>query len=638
MAGLSRPYPTGGLGYSFRNEGLADFSAQTGVLTGEALSPSALGRAFTDWGRNVVAARQASSTTSDLASVAAGGLCYGMALSAGRFDALVDPVASAPAGRSGAAWARAGSGPGAASRLPVPSPPLYGAGADSTYNREMLSLLAVDWTTQFSREVSATLQRQHYAYSDRTAGVDSMKSQLSSVMLGGVDRYDPSGTLGGPPNSGLAVIVIQTFGAHPAGHAVLAYSAEPRSGGGLSIDVWDNNIPGEQRTFDIDRSGSWTYDGADVDRWAQGQWSMSASGGHPKGYLSVLPLYTPFDLHFFPEHVGGVGSGTYVDVPPGSTVQRAVDAAGAEADIEPVATGVADGDGGAIIDLPSDGGQVTLSGARPSLGVRGADTSMTADATGTTASQELTATTDQQAGAISTTGVSATLSVARHDRVLHAQGASGLTFAPDGSVSASGLAGRTSLTIDFDDSGTTRTATLYASEAPTSGSISFTAEQVAEAQQATSTPPGGPSASTTEVPPPAASSTAARPSVPAASPAVPPALRLAVAARPTRLRAFLRAGLVVRAACSASCDVRLALSVPAASARRAGLVTHGRPVTLARANGEQPAGARKYALRLKPSLVKRLRAVKGLSLRLAVTATSGAAGRASATKVVRIRR
>ncbi len=490
MAGLSRSYPSGGLGYSFPNQ--ADFQVPSGLTAADAFPTGALERAFTDWSRNIVAANQQSATLDQLATAASGGLCYGMALSAGRFDDLSDTIANGPAGRGDALWGGAGTGPTASAKLP--GPPAYDSGRpDPTYNREMISLLSVDWATQYSREISATLQRQHFAYADHTSGIAALKTQLSTVMLNGIDRYDPSGSLSSPATTGLAMIIIQTFkpnGDGSGGHAVLAYSAQPLSGGGLTIDVWDNNFPGASHTFTIEASGDWTYDAVYDDGFAQGTYSMSGSNGHRRGLLSVIPLYVPTNLHYYPEHVGGVGTGSFVDVAPGTSISALTDNSGATPDVEPVASGGATTDAGAIVDFPGDAGQLTIAGDHPSLDVRGADTFMTLKDAAVGAS--LNVSTNQQAGAIAAAGGIPDLTVARDNRVVRSSGAGGLTFAPDGSVSAGDASGQVSLTVSFDHAGTLTTATLYSGPAPASGSLSFTPQQVTAAEAAAAPPPSAP--------------------------------------------------------------------------------------------------------------------------------------------------
>jgi hypothetical protein len=64
-----------------------------------------------------------------------------------------------------------------------------------------------------------------------------------------------------------------------------------------------------------------------------------------------------------------------------------------------------------------------------------------------------------------------------------------LTLAPDGGVAAHRLTGPVSVTVDFDHDGVTKTATLFQGDAPASGQLSFTAQQVDHAEQATLGPP-----------------------------------------------------------------------------------------------------------------------------------------------------
>ena len=168
------------------------------------------------------------------------------------------------------------------------------------------------------------------------------------------------------------------------GHEVLAYSTESIANGGMQIDVWDNNFPLVPYAIDVHPDGTWTYGAPYSGGMFSGSFSLSGAPGHRHGVLAVLPLFSPHDLNFFPSAIGGLGAGSLVDVSPGVSVDSATDADGFAVDVQPVVADAAVGDDGMILDLPSDRGEVTLSGADPALDVRGQDTYMTADASGPT--------------------------------------------------------------------------------------------------------------------------------------------------------------------------------------------------------------------------------------------------------------
>jgi hypothetical protein len=478
LDGLARDWPSAGYGYKFVNEGLGDWLYQTSLSRAAVYNDTTLGSAFSDWGRRSASAR--SQQIDAIARLANGGLCFGMALSAGRFDELVDPLASGPAGRSDPIWAEAGTGPYASVRLRTPGPEIYD-GATDTYNREMISLLAVDWATQLSTQVASSLQRQFLAYADRTSGVRALAAQLASVMRTGHDGYDNSSKLDGAANSGFAMISMFDVNRRE-GHEVLAYSAQSTESGGVAIDVWDNNFPGVPHTITINSDGTWTYDATYQNGFLSDTMSLSGSGGHTQGKIAVLPLYTPTGLSYSPQPAGGLGTGSMVDLPAGTDVTDITDSAGEEPEIQFVASdGIDHQYAGQIVTLPSDAGSVTITGDHPALDVRGADTFIMVAGSN---SSPLTVSTDEHGGNVDVAGGAAGLSVARDDQVVKSSGAGGLTLAPDGSVAARGLTGPASLTIDFDHDGGTATATLFQGDAPASGQLSFTAPQIADAQQA----------------------------------------------------------------------------------------------------------------------------------------------------------
>jgi len=518
-----RPWPTLGFGYAFANAGLPDFLVPAGLRLEDALTPTGLASTFSDWNRNAAASGGQSTAIRQLGRTTTEGLCFGLALSGGRFDGLQDPLYDPAAGRGDGQWAAAGSGPSASTDLPAPGAPFN----SRSYDQQFLALIADDFATQFSTEVNTSLQLQHYAYADPTSGVAALRSQLDSVMGAGHNRYDPSGRLSTASGTGFAAITLQVHdetieGLRWVGHEVLAYSEETLPNGDLQVDVWDNNFPLNPYAIDVHPDGSWIYNAPYVDNAFFGEYSMTGAPGDQLGLLAVLPLFSPHGLHYYPQANGGLGSGSLVDVPAGVRIESAIDAEGFAADVQPVLTGDTIGDAGTVVDLPGDAGQLTLTGEDPGLDVRGEDAYLSASAD--SAGGPVTFSTDEHAGSISATGASVDLSVARGDRVISSQGAGGLTVDGDGSVTATNTASHLDLQVQFSGGGgEVQTVTLYSGTTSAGGNVSFTAEQIAAAiapSGGAPTPPTSPGASSS---PPDPSGGAPTPPTPPG--AISPALR-----------------------------------------------------------------------------------------------------------------
>jgi hypothetical protein len=442
-----------------------------------------LNQVFTDWSRDVAVSGGQRSAIEQLWESTPNGVCLGLALSAGRFDSEEDSLLDPSEGRSDAYWGLFGSGPSASVSLPAP-----GTVSDA-YDQQFSRLVADDFVTQFSTQVDGSLRRQHVAYADPNTGFASFETQIESVMGQGTNLFDFSGLLSAPSGTGFAIITIQTFDlltGEDSGHAVLAYSAEPLDNGGLEIDVWDNNFPLLPSQIDVNPDGTWIYNAPYSDSRYQGVFSMPRRAGDGIGLLAVLPLFNPTGLHFYPQASDGLGS--LVDVPPGIAVSDMADSGGGDVDVEPVlADDTTDADDGLVLDFPGDAGQVTLTGTNPALDVRGADSYMTLNASG--ADVALTATADEQAGAISATTSGVDLSVARNNEIASSSGAGGLTFANDGSVDTTNDSANTSLQMQFVSDGDQLTATLYSGATTPGAGMSFTSAQVAAAEAALVPPP-----------------------------------------------------------------------------------------------------------------------------------------------------
>jgi hypothetical protein len=478
-SGFSRPWPSGGYGYSFVNKGLSGYLRAAHLALGDALTEQGLEGVFGDWARDAAASGGQSASIARLGPYLNGGLCFGLALSGGRFDSEIEALLDPAAGRSEGIWGAAGTGPSATLNLPGP-----GAGGSSTeYDRQLLRLISNDFVTQFSTQVNTSLQLQHYAYADPLSGARALASQLESIMANGQNLHDPSGRISTPAGNGFAAITLQArVPGGWSGHEVLAYSLDPLAGGAFQIDVWDNNFPLHHYAIDIHPNDTWTYNAPYSNGVFGGTLSMAGAPGLRSGLLAALPLFKPSGLNYFPRANGGLGAGSLVDLPPGTSALEALDEEGNPVDVEAVASDEPTvGDGGQILDFPSDAGSVTLEGSDPSLQVRGASTYMTADPGASGGPPVISE--DEQAGEISASASTGTeLSVTRQSRVATSNGAGGLQFAADGSLNTSDDSASLDLTLEFAHDGAPLTATLYSGPASVGGGISFDPADVAAAE------------------------------------------------------------------------------------------------------------------------------------------------------------
>jgi hypothetical protein len=501
---LSRPWPSQGYGYSFANQGLSTYLGASGLAVGDVLTSARLHAVFADWGSVGPTAAQ-NEAMHNLFVDSDGGVCFGLALSGGRFDAGIDQLADTGAGRTDPWWAAAGTGPSATTNLPAPG----ASGTTNAYDRQFLGLIEGDFVSQYSRQVYTSLQQQHFAYSDPTSGFGALENQVQSVMGQGIDLYDQSGALTSPAG-GTGFALIQINAAYPTiqgtkyvGHEVLAYSAETLNDGTLQIDVWDNNYPDVNPVpgaIDVHPNGEWTYNeqypGGDFNTL----FSMSGAPGDSAGGLAVFPLFNPTGLSFNPSEAGaGLGSGAYVDVTPGSDLSTVTDGNAEPVDIEALASETSVGNAGDIVDLPSGSGSISLSGTNPSLDVRGPDTYMTAQGGGSGGSTQFT--TDAQTGSIGTNTAPGALTVSRGGQQIETSGVGTLSVGNDGSVTTTGDSGDVVVTIDFDNAGVAQTATLYSGPAPSSGQLGFTPAQITAAKAGATAPATtGPGSTTSSSP------------------------------------------------------------------------------------------------------------------------------------------
>ncbi len=473
---FSRPWPSAGYGYSFANRGLPGYLIPAGLAPAQVFTPSGLGRTFVDWARDAAASGGEARAVTNLMRTTVNGVCFGLALSGGRFDAEEEPISDPGMGRTDPEWIAAGSGPSASMRLSAPGAPFTTA----SFNEQFLGLIGDDFVTQYSTEVNTSLQLQHYAYADPTTGVTHLQSELESVLGTGHNLYDPSGRLSGARGTNFAPITLQTLEpGHHVGHEVLAYSLEVAPSGRLQIDVWDNNFPGHPYSIFVEPDGTWTYDAPYSGSTFTGTYSLTGAPGYTLGLLAVLPLFDPTGLHYYPSATGGLGSGVLVDVPPEDEVAEATDADGRAIDVEPAPADEPGASNGEVIDLPSSAGSLQVTGNDPGADIRGEHAYMTAQEEG--ASSPLQIVTDDSAGSVLASGAPVKLSVARGSRVLSTTGAGGLSVAPDGTVVTTKDSGTLTVELEYAWGEGVAKTTLF--EGPvTEATTTFPASEVAAAE------------------------------------------------------------------------------------------------------------------------------------------------------------
>lgn len=499
---LYRSWPTVGYGYTFPNQGLGNpppawwciwCKSATGFL-GEAhlnvtdvLTPAGLESDFTDWARDAVLAGSESQAITDLDNQMNGGLCYGLALSGGRFDSGLATLYDPSAGRSDPVWASVGTGASASTLLPPPDPSVSGSNA---YDQQLISRVADDFATQFSTQVNASLDLQQDAFSQAATGFSSFVAQLQSVLSTGKDLYDPSGKLSTTTGNGFALILLFADG---EGHAVLAYGMNTLTNGGVEIDVWDNNSaknpegiypPFTGYQIDVNPDGTWTYNAEDstnaagipLSGYFDSTYSMTGAPGYPSGNIDILPLYDPVGLNYYPTQVGAPGSGSLVDVPPGMTVSGLTDSNGEHVNIQPLILGPTTGDNGEIVNFPSGAGQFALTGTAGSLDVRGPDSYMSLIPD---SDSPVTVTEDDHTGLIESTGPPADLYVARGHIGVSSTGAGGLAIGSNGGVTTTNDSSNVDLQLQYERDGVVRAATLFSGSTRAGGGLSFTPAQIA---------------------------------------------------------------------------------------------------------------------------------------------------------------
>ena len=470
----------GGYGYSFPNKGMNQYVQGAGLHPAQVLRPSDLSATFADWNYNPVLGGALGTVVQEELEIAfgfgimsqlwesmEGGTCYGLALSAGKFDDGAEELFSPGNGRSDPGWS-VGSGLSASTLLSEPH-----TGLSPAYNEQFLRLDTDDFLTQFSTEVlsSASAQRQAYANSD---GVAKLREQLESIMDNGTSIYNRTGSLSSAPGTGNALLTL--YGHDPLGggrtenygHAVDVVGLETLSEGTLQIKVWDNNFPGNYYDVFVHPNGTWTYD-APYYRWSYhyfgNTYSLSHEAGYASGTLEAYPLYTPKGLHFYPAK----GSGSIVDVGPSTTVSGALASDGTQPESQLIASGSKSESlsyAGEILSYDTPEGELALEGSSPSADVRGPEDYLAVSGSGPVKVKESTA-----SGSIAASGGPVKLDVARDGLLVSSTGASALTVAGNGTVTfTADSSGHAEIVQEADVNGSLVSTTLY-SGAPTPGKV-----------------------------------------------------------------------------------------------------------------------------------------------------------------------
>jgi len=477
ISGLSRPFPTNAIGYNFQNRGLNNWQSATGLVTSDVLQQSDLQRTFVDW-NSVTQMRVGPTSVSHtshfvqaLAQVMNGGMCFGMALSGGRFDAQLEPMSSGPPYkidpsspyRIDNTWYKS-----QAFNLPAPGT----SGASSSYNQQFMRMLANDSATQFSTQVISSRQLQSDAFSDVTNGFIAFKNQIVSVMRHGTNLYDPSGLTNTADGNVFAGITIDEPG---FGHEVLAYSLQQSSNGTLTIGVWDNNFPNTALAITVHPDGSWSYN---ADYHGDGHFpnqtlTFENNGSHPLAHLEILPLYQPSGLNYFPQGPGSsasLSSGAFVDLPAGATTS-ATDASGRPVDTLAIAS--SGHDAGSILVLPSGIADVSVSNGGL-FDIRGHGVFMDVSSSQRSVSVHF----DSPQGAASLNHGTGDLEVIRGQISATTRGARGLQITRTGGVAVTGSGQQTTATVTGTVGTTQVTTTVYSGSLGRGSSVSFTAKQL----------------------------------------------------------------------------------------------------------------------------------------------------------------
>jgi hypothetical protein len=457
----SSSWPSGGYGYRFENlpmssTGSTDtYTAQAGLSKAEVLRTSDLQSTFSDWPASGV---QAVKTMTSIWQEMEGGVCFGLALSGGRFDSGADEIYSPSQGRSDDAWNVPAETPPATRQLEAP------VGADKEYDRQFLRLTADDFATQDSAEEITSIKAQFAAFASATNGVQDLKEQLVQVMQSGIDKYDGAS---GPAGTGMALIGLHHGG---VGHEVLAYSDEVFDDGTLKIDVWNNDVPGDPAIPGVPEhiivkpDGTWTSDIPEF----EGPYSLGDGSSDERGLLDVLPLYTPHGLRFWP------ATGARALVSAGTSIASATEPGGT-----PVTWATSVGGTGPdpiVADFDDGEGSLVLEGEHPAATIFGPGGLLMAvhGPAGVLDVNENTGT-----GAIEAGSGDTTLEVTRGGVAVTGTGITKLGVGASGSVSATGgSSGTASISVEGEHEGAVATDALYAGATKQGQVVEFSEAEV----------------------------------------------------------------------------------------------------------------------------------------------------------------
>lgn len=465
-------------GYGFQNRYGSQFLSGAHLQQSEVIPEGLVKNVFTD-------VRPSDPQSQMAADELEGGWCFGMTLSAGRFDSRQAPLVSPQDRRSDGAWSSAASNPNGAKVLPNPANTNK---SSKLFSKEMIQLLYLDHISQKSAEFQNSFEQQKIVNADPLSGYSNFVAQLDSVLGDGVNlRAAPFGNpLNSSSHTGMGLLAIEVFnsqGKRLFGHAVLVYGVESTTDGGVKLKIWDSNVQNQSQVLIVHSDGSWNYYGPSsfYGSTFTKTYSFEDQPSLNHGYLAVVPLYRPHGLLLHPPAATSsspdtVGAGALMDVPAGFALTQATDAQDFPVTTIPIFGGLPGHPSGQTVNFPSGGGSAQLSGGTDPVDVRGSSTTMTVSPATRDA---LTVTTDDNAGSVQTTGNTSQLTVARPTESASASGATGLTLGPDGSVTTSGAKGNVVLTVTKYTRSGSHQSTIYSGRPPTGTGLHFSPQQIA---------------------------------------------------------------------------------------------------------------------------------------------------------------
>jgi PKD domain/Carboxypeptidase regulatory-like domain len=484
----ARKWPAAGYGYRFPNRGMQEYAAKAlphlsePQARADILRSSELADIYADWNADAspagelkgrLSADHGKTLIEKIWEYSEDGVCYGLALSAGRFDNESESLYAPSAGRSDSAW-RVGVGPSASTLLPEPQPTL------PAYSEQALRLIEDDFTAQLSTEAIAAEDLQWKAYKVPSTGFTALVDQVMSVMKTGGNAYDSTGRISTATGSGFAVLMLDRVG---GGHAVLAYSAEMLANGALKVDVADSNDPmvsgqpGDPQHLIVYPDGTWTYTGTyanSSEKSFPGQYSLESTGSK-EGIITVVPLFDPSGLHLFP------ATGAVVDVGHGAQVSQAANGDGSEAFHAALPTDAQNYAGESLL-FETNEGELSVSGTSAEIDVRGPGVYMAMESPDIPDGATMRDNVKQ--GTIESSAP-ATLEVARGHEDVSGVGLLMIGMHEDGAVSAkAGEDGKIAIHVNVEDEGEDREASLYEGTVDTGEELVFSQEEVARAEAA----------------------------------------------------------------------------------------------------------------------------------------------------------